>query len=125
MQHDMGPLTCPACQCSMSVQLDWQFHEEQQQQQQRRQQLLESQTTFLESLKIFDQGEEAGRQSEFGKACRLCKSGLAGAIHALCGRPATRWPRWSDGRAVPQPGQLGDGTVGEDVADARCMGTGD
>ena len=88
MQHDMVPLTCPACQCSISVQLDWQLHEEQQQQQ-RRQQLLESQTTLLESLKIFDQGEEADRQSEFGKAFRLYKIGLAMAIQTLKLWPAS------------------------------------
>ena len=63
MQHDMASLTCPACQCSISVHLAWQLHEEQQQQQ-RRLQLLESQTTLLESVKILDQG----RQGELAKA---------------------------------------------------------
>ena len=89
MQHDVvGLLKCPACQCSISLQLAWQQDAEQQQQQ-RRQQLVESQTTLLESLKILDQGQEAERQGELAKAFRLYKTGLAGAILALKLWPAS------------------------------------
>jgi hypothetical protein len=67
------------------VQPDWQLHEEQQ----RRQHVLESQTTLLESLKIFDQAEEADGQCDIEEAIRLYSSGLPGAAQALKLWPAS------------------------------------
>ena len=88
MQHDVVGLKCPACQCSISLQLAWQQDAEQQQQQ-RRQQLVESQTTLLESLKILDQGQETERQGELAKAFQLYKIGMAMAIQTLKLWPAS------------------------------------
>ena len=82
MQHDMASFTCPACQCSISVQQAWQLHEDHHQQQ-RCLQLLESQTTVLESLKILDQGQEAGLQGDLVRAFQLYKDGMAKAIQVL------------------------------------------
>ena len=86
MQHDVVGLKCPACQCSISLQLAWQQDTEQQQQQ-RLQQLVEYQNVVF--LKILDQGQEAERQGELAKAFRLYKAGSAGGIQTLKQWPAS------------------------------------
>ena len=88
MQHDMASITCPACQCSISVQQILQLHEKHQEAK-RRLQLCESQTTILLAWKILDQGREADLQGDLAGAFQLYKEGLARALHAGKLWPAT------------------------------------
>ena len=88
MQHDMASITCPACQCSISVQQIAQLHEKHQEAK-RRQQLCESQRTILVAWRILDQGREADLQGDLARAFQLYKEGLARALHVLKLWPAT------------------------------------
>lgn len=76
--HVVLELQCPACQCSLSLQVALQQQQQQQIAQERQQR-----RTIMESMKILEQGQEAERLCELGKAFRLYKTGCAGAIQGL------------------------------------------
>ena len=88
MQHDMASITCPSCQCSMSLQQALQLHAKEQEAK-RRLQLCESQTEILEIWKILDQGREADLQGDLARSFKLYKEGLARALQVLKPWPTT------------------------------------